>query len=115
MNETTVITETIPARDARGRFLPGNKAAVGGGGGRPRVERVESLNEVLLLIADEHTMQKWMASMQRKLERADPWATEFLFDRLLGKVPNKQEIGALDGEPLEIVIRRVEVLVPEYQ
>lgn len=115
MNETTVISEKTPARDALGRFLPGNKAALGNSGGRPPADAMERLNIVLAIIADQDTMQKWAASMRRKLERADPWATEFVFERLLGKVPNRQEIGAMDGEPLTIVIEHVDVPVPVHR
>lgn len=115
MNEATVISEKTPARDALGRFLPGNKAALGNSGGRPPADAMERLSIVLAMIADNSTMQKWAASMRRKLERADPWATEFVFERLLGKVPNKQELSATDGEPLTIVIEHVDVPVPEHQ
>jgi len=114
MNEATVISEKTPARDALGRFLPGNKTALGNSGGRPTAAAMENLSIVLATIADNSTMQKWVASMRRKLERADPWATEFVFERLLGKVPNKQELSAADGEPLEIIIQHVEVPVPDY-
>lgn len=115
MNDTTVISEKTPARDALGRFLPGNKTALGNSGGRPPADAMDKLSVVLATIADNSTMQKWVPSMRRKLERADPWATEFVFERLLGKVPNKQELSAADGEPLEIVIRHVEVPLPDHQ
>lgn len=101
-------------RDDKGRFLPGNKVAVGNGGGRPTLEASERLRAELADIVSNGTLPRWKASMKRKLERADPWATEFVFNRLLGKVPDKQEVTGLDGDPLEIIIRHVEVPYPDH-
>jgi hypothetical protein len=101
-------------RDERGRFLPGNKVAVGNGGGRPSQDDIEKLTSSLSKVISNGTLDRWAAAMKRKLERADPWATDFTFNRLLGKVPDKQELGGVDGGALEIVIRHVEVPYPDH-
>jgi hypothetical protein len=99
-------------RDTRGRFINGNCAAKGMG--RPRVRDSERLEELLAsALADELALGEWMAAFKRKLARADPWATEFLWDRLVGKVAARQEVTGVVGEPVEVVVRYVTVPLPE--
>ncbi len=98
-------------RDERGRFLPGNAAAKGSG--RPKSEDAERIGAALSAAISNGTLPKWTLAFKRKLERADPWATEFLWNRIAGKVPDKQEVTGSDGEPLEIVIRHVRVPYPD--
>jgi len=86
---------TNAGRGADGRFLRGNQfgaASNGGAGGRPRSEDAEKLRAALGKVVDNGTMQKWAASMKRRIEKGDQWATEFLFQRLLGKVPDNVEV-----------------------
>lgn len=97
-------------RDERGRFLPGNSA--GARGGRPKTEDAERIAGALSAALANGTLPKWTLAFKRKLERADPWATEFLWNRLVGKVPDKQEVTGAEGEPVEIVIRHVRVPYP---
>ena len=87
-------------RDTQGRFVTGNCAAKGKG--RPRTTNTDRMEEVLArVLDDEAALEKWVAAFKRKLERADPWATEFLWDRLVGKVPARQELsGVVELAPL---------------
>lgn len=80
-------------RGPDGKFLPGNKASAGNkGGGRPTSEAAERLHATLEEIVSNGTLPKWKAAMKKKLERGDPWATEFVFNRMLGKVPNESTV-----------------------
>ncbi len=100
-------------RDHRGRFVTGNCAAAGKG--RPRKDGAEHLEEVLSrVLDDEAALAKWVAAFKRKLALADPWATEFLWDHVVGKVPTRQRLGGMKGEPLEIIVRHVTVPLPAY-
>jgi hypothetical protein len=99
-------------RDERGRFLPGNTAARGGG--RPRSEDADKLAASLSRCSANGTLSQWEAAFKRKLAKADPWATEFLWNRLVGKVPDKQEVTGAEGEPVEIIVRYVTVPVPDF-
>ena len=75
-----------------GRFLPGNKAQANNGAGRPRTEDVEKLRAALSSVLDNGTLPKWARAMKKRLARGDEFATAFVFDRLLGKVPNQNDI-----------------------
>jgi hypothetical protein len=100
-------------RDSHGRFITGNCAAAGRG--RPRADGPERLEEVLSrVLDDEEALAKWVAAFKRKLSHADPWATEFLWDRVVGKVPARQEFTGMAGEPLEILVRHVRIPLPDY-
>jgi hypothetical protein len=88
-------------RDEKGRLLPGSTLNPKGGG-RPRTEDAEKLQQAVSDLLDNGTLPKWKAAMRKRLERGDQWATEFLFERVIGKVPNLNEISGLDGGPLEI-------------
>ncbi len=79
---------------ATGRFLPGNKASKGGG--RPSTEAAEKLRAALEGVVDNGTMPKWRAAMKRKLEHGDQWATQFVFERIAGKVPDVVATADLD-------------------
>lgn len=102
-------------RGPDGKFLPGNRVSAGNkGGGRPTSDAAERLRASLEDVVGNGTLPKWKAAMKRRLERGDQWATEFVFNRMVGKVPDKQEIGGMDGDPLEIIIRHVEIPHPDY-
>jgi hypothetical protein len=86
-------------RDATtGKFAPGNQAAKGKG--RPPGEIALRLNTALDGVLDRPTLTKWQASMKRRLAKGDQWATEFVFNRTLGKVPDKTELTGADGAAL---------------
>ena len=40
--------------------------------------------------------------MKRRLEKGDQWATEFVFERIAGKVPSAIEHSGADGGPIEL-------------
>lgn len=84
-------------RGPDGKFLPGNKAAVGNGGGRPSSDDAERVTASLSSAISNGTLGKWAASFKRRLERADPWATEFLWNRMIGKETIKAEISGPNG------------------
>jgi hypothetical protein len=99
-------------RDNRGRFINGNCAAKGKG--RPRARCSERMEELLAsALNDKLALEEWMTAFKRKLARADPWATEFLWDRLVGKVAARQEVAGVISEPVEVVVRYVTVPLPE--
>lgn len=90
-------------RDEKGRLLPGSTLNPKGGG-RPKSEDAEKLQQSLSALLSNGTLPKWQAAMKKRLERGDQWATEFVFERIAGKVPNINEIGGIDGEPIIITI-----------
>ena len=75
------------ARDERGRLLPGSQL----GQGRPKLEVEERLRSAIYAVCDQDTMTKWVAAVQKKLAHGDQWATTFVFERNLGKVPDRLE------------------------
>ena len=93
-------------RGPDGKFLPGNQAGIKSkGGGRPTSEAAERLRVTLEEIVSNGTLPKWKAAIKRKLEKGDPWATEFVFERLMGKVPteSKVELSGPENGPIRIV------------
>lgn len=89
-------------RDEKGRFLPGNKPEPGPG--RPRKESAEKLRAAIEDVISNGTLPKWKAAMKERLERGDQWATEFVFERIAGKVPTSLELGGPDGGPIQLEI-----------
>lgn len=79
-------------RDENGRLLPGSTLNPGGKGGRPRTEDAEKLQAALSAVLDNGTLPKWKAAIKKRLERGDQWATEFVFERIVGKVPNETNL-----------------------
>ena len=88
-------------RDERGRLLPGHGVV---SPGRPRTEAAEKLRAALEGVVDNGTMLKWKAAMKRKLERGDPWATQFVYERIAGKVPDQHVLGGDPDAPILIDI-----------
>jgi hypothetical protein len=89
-------------RDEKGRLLPGSTLNPKGGG-RPRTEDAEKLQAALSALLSNGTLPKWQASMKKRLERGDQWATEFVFERITGKVPSGLELTGADGGPVELL------------
>ena len=75
------------ARDERGRLLPGSQL----GQGRPKLEVEERLRSAIYAVCDQDTMTKWVAAVQKKLAHGDQWATQFVIERIQGKVPDRME------------------------
>ena len=80
------------ARDEKEMFRPGYKPAPGPG--RPRSDSAEKLRVSLEEVIGNGTLPKWKAAMKRRLEKGDQWATEFVFERIAGKVPSLSSIPA---------------------
>jgi hypothetical protein len=72
-------------RDEKGRWLPGVPNGGPRGGGRPREGEAERIRAVLRSVLDDETLIAWAKAMKRKVSRGSLSATEFLFDRVLGK------------------------------
>lgn len=92
----------VDLRDEKGRFVPGNTASKGAG--RPRTEAAEKLKASLEGVLSNGTLPKWQEAMKKRLARGDQWATEFVFERIAGKVPSPVELSGMDGEPIVIRI-----------
>ena len=79
----------------------------------PYADGAEHLEEGLSRgLDDEEVLAKWVATFKHKLVHTVPWATEFLWERVIGKVPAKQELSGTEGEPVETIIRHVRVPFP---
>lgn len=76
-------------RDEHGHFLPGHSVR---SPGRPPTPEAEKLRAALRNAVGNGTMEKWAKAMRAKLEKGDQWATEFTFDRHLGKVTQGLEV-----------------------
>lgn len=83
-------------RDEKGRFLPGH-AVKSVGGGRPRADDVEKVRTALSKAIDNGTLTKWAAAMKAKLEKGDQFASEFVFDRIIGKPRQAIDVDADDA------------------
>lgn len=95
--ETPEIGKKSGDRDAKGRFIPGHSVQPPPGlVGRPRLEDAEKLRAALSKVVDNGTMKKWAEAMKRRIERGDMAATEFVFERVMGKVPQALEHGIDD-------------------
>lgn len=46
-------------------------------------------------------MAKWREAMKLRVARGDQWATQFVFERIAGKVPDVLAAGLLDGDGAE--------------
>jgi len=85
-------------RDERGRWLPG--VPNGGprpGGGRPREGEAERIRAALRDVLDDETLQAWAEAMRRKISKGNLAATEFLFDRVLGRPGVVVQVSPNDG------------------
>jgi hypothetical protein len=86
-------------RDDKGRFLPGHEPK---SPGRPRTDAAEKLRASLESVVSNGTLPKWQESMKKRLARGDQWATEFVFERIAGKVVSSVEVSGTDGGPIEL-------------
>jgi hypothetical protein len=83
-----------------GRFVEGNK----GGPGRPPRAVEERMLQMLIDVAmDPDTQAAFQRALQAKLCKADPWASDLVIDRMLGKAVQRQEIAGVDGANLPLI------------
>ena len=89
-------------RDARGRFVTGNKAANGnkGGPGRPKKKREERYSEILLTTCTFADWQRIVETAVKQAKRGNPQARQWLSDHLVGKPETTVKLGNEGGEPL---------------
>lgn len=88
----------LDGRDEKGRFAKGHHRV--GKSGKPPKHETQRLQLAILRAADDKTMDLWVKAFQRKLAVANPWATGFLFDRLIGKVEDVNAARA--GGPIQV-------------
>ena len=80
-------------RDARGRFLPGNRP----GPGRPTNSRPKLIAALREALDEDATLVKLRTVAIAKLEAGDPSFWKMILDRVW---PARHEITGADGEPL---------------
>ena len=95
MSDTPETAEESGDRDEKGRFLPGHgiRPPPGSVTGRPRIEDQEKLRAGLSKAIGNGSVDKWAKAIRERFERGDMVVTEFIFERLLGKVPQGQQVG----------------------
>ena len=52
------------------------------------------------VVTQNGTLREWKEAMRKRLKKGDAWATEFVFDRIEGKVVEQLEISGPDGGPV---------------
>ncbi len=70
-------------RDGHGRFLPGNRAAVGRG--NPHADRVHAWRSALAATVTEDDLRAVIAELVERAKAGERWAVCELLDRCLGK------------------------------
>lgn len=71
-----------PTRDSEGRFLPGNRASVGNGGGAKDLARWRRV--ALESTTDQDMLEIW-GSLVMEAKKGEPWAVHEFLDRTMGK------------------------------
>ena len=77
-------------RNGKGRFLPGNRAAVGHVD--PNTLRLRAWRKVMLEVEPE-ALRKVLAVLVAEAEAGEPWAVRELLDRTLGKAIQPIDMG----------------------
>ena len=84
-------------RDSNGRFVKGNQAAKGNGGGRPPKRREERYLEITMSAC---TFKDWREIVKKAVTQAkdgDSSARKWLSDYLLGPPVQRTELTGADG------------------
>ncbi len=89
-------------RDDRGRFRPGNRAAVGRG--NPHADRVHAWRAALAATVTEDDLRAVIGKLVEAAKAGKPWAIRELLDRCLGKPTQAIEAVATDL-PGEVVLK----------
>ena len=90
-------------RDQRGRFGPGNKAAVGRV--NPHADRVRAWRSALAATVTEDDLHAVIVKLVERAKAGERWAVCELLDRCLGKpVPQSDPADAEDTGPVTLVL-----------
>ena len=89
--------------DSRGRFLPGNRAAVGRG--NPHADRVHAWRNALAATVTEADLRAVIATVVEQAKAGERWAVRELLDRCLGKsVQPIVTAGEVETTPVRIAL-----------
>ena len=72
--------------------------------GPPQVEEAAKLSAGLRQIVSNGSVRKWAEAMKRRFEKGDLPITQFIFERIVGKVPDVHDVDA-DGVLAELLER----------
>jgi hypothetical protein len=102
--ESQCMTDAEVERDERGRVLPGSKLAIGNkGGGRLSAAKELRLLNALNDAITPDVLQDMADAVMEKVRKADPWAVDFVFDRLVGKAIQRQQT-VVNEELIELMM-----------
>ena len=92
--------------DGRGRFLPGNRAAVGRG--NPNAARVNACRSALAHTVTEADLRAVIAKLVERTKAGERWAVCELLDRCLGKPTQMPEIASAGEVEAENVVLKLQ-------
>ncbi len=96
------IHKPSPNRGKRGRFLAGNKFAVGRG--NPAESRVCTWRRAFTRAVTAADVTKAMQKLLDAVDNGESWAIKELLDRTLGKADQRLEVTGEGGGPVETEI-----------
>lgn len=90
-----------PNRDHTGKFVAGNKAAVGNkGGGAPSKEHIRKFNKAIRSEVTDADLEEIVRTAIGQAKEGDRFARQWLWDRVVGKA--MQQIAHLDGDETDL-------------